>query len=155
MARPFGTDQGAYYPPHQARLVACICARARTPTEHAGLAPLVPHYPRALVRPVVDAGRVGRRAGEDEAVFCGWGVRLLDAAPKDKGKGSRRSSGRSTGRSARRRRRLGRYYNPYDGIDTTYREGEGQTSGGEREAPAYTDPNNSGGQYYHAQKHAA
>ena len=153
MARPFGTDQGAYYPPHQARLVAAS-APVHVPPPNMQASP-----PRPPLSPL-SSGQSSTQVGSDGepvktkpySAVGGYGFSTL---PQGQGQGQPSELGAQHGAERSQASTFGSNYNPYDGIDTTYREGEGQTSGGEQEAPAYTDPNNSGGQYYNAQKHAA
>ena len=152
MARPFGTDQGAYYPPHQARLVA---APAPAPAPVHAPPPNVQASPPGPPLSPISSGQSSTQVGSDGepvktkpySAVGGYGFSTLP-----QGQGQPSEHGAQHGAERSQASTFGSNYNPYDGIDTTYREG--QASGGEREAPAYTDPNNSGGQYYNAQKHA-
>lgn len=148
MARPFGTDQGAYYPPQQARMVVVPTPAHAPPNGQAS--------PPGAPLSALSSGQSSTQVGSDGepvktkpySAVGGYGF-----STQTQGQGQPAELGVQHGGERSQASTFGSNYNPYDGIDHTYREG--QTSGGEGEAPAYTDPNNSGGQHYNAQKHAA
>ncbi|KJA20987.1 hypothetical protein HYPSUDRAFT_764306 [Hypholoma sublateritium FD-334 SS-4] len=151
MARPFGTDQGAYYPPQQARLVvAPASAPAHAPPPNGQASP--PGVPLSALSSGQSSTQVGSD-GEPVKTKPYSAVGGYGFSTQTQGQGQPAELGAQHGAERSQASTFGSNYNPYDGIDHTYREG--QASGGEGEAPAYTDPNNSGEQHYNTQKHAA